>query len=120
MKKKILNFIYEGCSVAIWMGLFTMTYQLYIMIRNGMFSFQSNWSDLVLLIGIYVLWFFAWQWQPKNKKKDVEEFNQNESDDNLETQEESDKTVEITEDDSNVESSQEGETDEPKEADNSK
>lgn len=69
LKKKILDFIYEGCEIAIWMGLITMTYQLFTIIKSGSFGIQTNWSDVALLIGVYIIWFFAWSWDPKSKSK---------------------------------------------------
>lgn len=69
MKKRILKFIEEGCTVAIWMGLIWMTYSLLVIIRNGTFGINANWKDVVLLLGTYILWFFAYSWNPKGKKQ---------------------------------------------------
>jgi len=88
LKRKILNFIYEGCEVGIWMGLISMTYQLFVIVKNGAFGIQSGWLDVILLLGLYVLWFFAWQWEPKSKRqinqksedKTIEQIVENESD----------------------------------------
>ena len=88
MKRKILNFIYEGCEVGIWMGLISMTYQLFVIVKNGAFGIQAGWLDVILLLGLYVLWFFAWQWEPKSKRqtnqksedKTTEQIVENESD----------------------------------------
>lgn len=69
MKKRILKFIEEGCTIAIWMGLIWMTYSLLVIIRNGTFGINANWQDVALLAGTYVLWFFAYSWNPKSKKQ---------------------------------------------------
>lgn len=45
-----------------------MTYSLLVIIRNGTFGINANWQDVALLLGTYVLWFFAYSWNPKTKK----------------------------------------------------